>query len=160
MSSFSTSKRYKATATFIPYAIDRIRESFSADGFEVNQRAGSYNQAILEVTKGDLFKKAVGLKQGLEITFETDGDFVNVDAKGTVLKDQAIASTLTLLVAWPVLIPQIIGLIKQAGLDDKAIGIIDTAHAHFENEQPTFCTHCGGRITDNPTTCPHCGALL
>lgn len=160
MSTFSTSKSYKATETFIPYAVERIRDAFSADGFEISQKAGFYNKTIIEVTKGNLVKKVVGLKQGLQITFETSEGHVNVEAKVTVLKDQAIASTLTLLVAWPVLIPQVIGLIKQSGLDDKAIGIIDTAHAHFENEQPTFCTHCGGSITGNPTTCPHCGALL
>lgn len=160
MSTFCTSKRYEVSSTFIPYAIERIRETFSAEGFDINQKGESINKTVLEVTKGNLVKKAIGLKQGLEITFETNGRYIDVEAKGTVLKDQAIASTITLLLAWPVMIPQIIGLINQAGLDDKAIGIIDTAYATFTNEQLTFCTHCGGRVTGNPTSCPHCGAQL
>ncbi len=160
MSTFSTSKSYEVSSSFIPYAIERIRETFSAEGFDINQKGESINKTVLEVTKGNLVKKVVGLKQGLEISFETNGRYINVEAKGTVLKDQAIASTITLLLAWPVLIPQIIGLINQAGLDDKAIGIIDTAHANFINEQPSFCTHCGGKVKGNQKSCPHCGAQL
>ncbi len=160
MSTFSTSKSYEATATFIPYAIERVRESFEAEGFEVNQKAVSYNKTILEITKGNLVKKVVGLKQGLEVTFDTSVGNIDVEAKGTVLKDQLLASSISFFITWPVLIPQIIGLIKQAGLDDKAIGIIDTAYAIFTHEQPTYCTHCGARITGNHTTCPHCGTRI
>lgn len=160
MSTFSTTKSYKATASFIAYAIERVRESFAAEGFEVNQKAVSYNKTVLEITKGNLVKKVVGLKQGLEVSFESSGGNVDVEAKVTVLKDQLIATTLSLFVTWPIVIPQIIGLIKQSGLDDKAIGVVDTAYANYSNDQPTYCTHCGGRIIGNPTTCPHCGARL
>lgn len=160
MSTFSTSESYVASSTFIPYAIERLRESFSAEGFEVNEKDGTCNKTVLEVTKGNLVKKIVGLKQGLEISFEKEGDQINVEAKETVIKDQLIASSLTLFVTWPILIPQIIGLINQAGLDDKAIEIIDSAYTQFTDEKPTFCTHCGGRIAGNHLTCPHCGAQL
>ncbi len=160
MSTFRTNKSYEATATFIPLAVESISKAFSADGFDVNLESGASNKTILKVTKGNLVKKIVGLKQGLEISFENNGGHIDVIAKATVLKDQLIASTLTLFVSWPVLIPQIIGMINQSGLDDKAIGIIDTAYAYFIIEQPTYCTHCGSRLVGNPDTCPHCGARL
>lgn len=160
MSTFSTTKSFEAASSFIPFAIERVSESFSAEGFEINQKVGSYNKIILELTKGDLVKKIVGLKQGLEISFESSGSSVNVEVKGTVIRDQLIASAITLFVTWPVLIPQIIGLIKQAGLDDKAMGIIESAHAQFTSEKPAYCIHCGGRVIGNPSVCPHCGAQL
>lgn len=162
MSTFTTQKNYETTASFIPYAIAHIREVFSSEheGFDVNQKMASYNKAVLEVTKGNLVKKIVGLKQGLEIVLESDNEQVTVRVKGTVLKDQLIPTLLTLFVTWPVLIPQIVGLIKQSGLDEKAIGVIDTAYAYYKCLHPTYCTHCGGEITGNPEVCPHCGTRL
>lgn len=160
MSTFSTSKSYKASSSFIPYAIGCVRNSFSSEGFEITQNSVSFNKTVLVLTKGNLVKKVIGLKQGLEISFESNGDNILVEAKGTVLKDQLIASSLTLFVTWPVLIPQIIGLIKQSGLDDKAIGVVDTAHANFVYDNPTYCTSCGGRISGTASVCPHCGASL
>lgn len=160
MSTFTTTKSYETTTSFIPYAIERVRESFVVEGFEVNQKAVSYNKTILEITKGNLVKKVIGLKQGLEVTFESSGKNVNVGAKGTVIKDQLIASFLYLFITPVVIIPQIIGLIQQSGLDDKAFGVIDTAYAIFKYEQPTYCPHCGYRITGNPSICPHCGTQL
>lgn len=160
MSTFTSCKSYDASATFIPFAATRIRESFSADGFEINQKPGACNKTVLEVTKSNLFKSAVGLRQGLEITLENEGGRISVKVRGTVLKNQLIASTLSFFLFWPVIIPQIIGLINQSGLDDKAIGVIDAAYDTFANEHPTFCTKCGGQITGNPSCCPHCGASL
>lgn len=160
MSTFTSRKSYDASATFIPFAANRISEFFSADGFEINQKPGACNKTILEVTKSNLIKSAVGLRQGIEITLENEGGRIAVEVRGTVLKNQLIASTLSFCFFWPVIIPQIIGMIKQSGLDDKAIGVIDNAYDTFSNDHPTFCTHCGGRITGNPSTCPHCGANL
>ena len=160
MSTFSTSKSYKASSTFVPYAIECISDSFTSEGFEVSKKSISFNKSVIEVTKGNLVKKAIGLKQGLEISFESNGDSVLVEARGTVLKDQLIASSITLFVTWPVLIPQIIGLIKQSALDDKAIGVVDTAYANYTNQNPSYCTHCGGRISGPQPICPHCGTSL
>lgn len=160
MSTFTSCKSYDASATFIPFATTRIREFFSADGFEINQKAGACNKTVLEVTKSNLFKSAVGLKQGLEITFENEGGRIAVEVRGTVLKNQLVATTLSFFLFWPVIIPQIIGMIKQSGLDDKAIGVIDEAYDTFSSDHPTYCTNCGRRITGNPSHCPHCNASL
>ena len=127
MSTFTSFKSYDASATFIPFAATRIRESFSADGFEINQKPGACNKTVLEVTKSNLFKSAVGLRQGLEITLGNEGGRIAVEVRGTVLKNQLVASTLSFFFFWPVIIPQVIGMINQSGLDDRAIGVIDSA---------------------------------
>lgn len=160
MSTFTSCKSYPATATFIPFAVERIRTHFSSDGFHVDQKAGACNKTVLEVTKANLFTHAVGLRQGLKITLGNESGNITVEVRGTVLKNQMLASAISLFIAWPVIIPQIIGMIRQSGLDEKAIHVIDAAFDTFSQERPTFCTHCGGKVTGNPSRCPHCGADL
>lgn len=160
MSTFTTSVTFKVSPSFIPYAVNALKCDFEAKGFDFEKKTGTASKTIIEVTKGNLVKQVVGLKQGLEITFEQDGSNVNVAAKGIVVKNQLVATSLTLLASWVFIIPQIIGLIKQSKLDKEAITIIENAHASFESESPTFCTHCGGKVTSGTIICPHCGRAL
>lgn len=160
MSAFTSNKSYAAGATFIPYAVERIRNAFVSEGFEFSRKSDSYSRTVIQVTKGNLFVKAVGLKQGLEISFTNEDGRITVEARGTVLKDQFAASMLTLLVAWPVIIPQIIGMVRQSGLDEKVIGLTDAAYGEFCAENPSYCPHCGGKVSGNPVLCPHCGSVL
>lgn len=157
---FSTIRRYEVSPSFIPYAVDAVRDAFKAEGFEFSSKSDSFNRTVVNVVKGGLVKLVAGLRQGLEIVFEKDGCEVVVTVRASVLKDQIIAGYLSLFVVPPLLISQIVGLIRQSGLDDKAVGIVDTAHAKYCFERPSFCTHCGGRLTGDPERCPHCGARL
>ena len=160
MSRFDSSKRYEVSFSFIPSAVNAIKTVFEAEGFEFEKKSGTLSKTVIEVTKGDLVRQAIGLKQGLQITFEHDGQYVNVEAKGIVVKNQLIASAITLFVTWPVLIPQIIGLINQSKLDEKAIAVIDSAFASYNTDNGEFCTCCGARVSNGETHCPHCGAAL
>lgn len=160
MGTFSTSKLYTAGQELIPLACREIKKSFESEGFEYSVKSESYNQTVVIVTKGNLVKQAVGLKQGLEISFSYSDGTVSVEAKGTVLKDQAIASAITLLVTWPVLIPQIIGMINQSKLDEKVIEAVDKAYKECVMEKKVFCTHCGQEVTGVDGRCPNCGNIL
>jgi len=160
MGTFSTSKHYTAGKEFIPLACRGIKKNFESNGFEYSVKSESYNKTIVAVTKGNLVKQAVGLKQGLEISFSHSDGSVLVEAKGTVLKDQAIASAITLLYTPVVLIPQIIGMINQAKLDEKALDVVDGIYRDFSSEKPVFCTHCGHQVKEVNGRCPNCGNTL
>ena len=155
MGTFTSSKMYTAGQELIPIACREIKKSFEADGFEYAVKSESYNKTVVTVTKGNLFKQAVGLKQGLEISFTSSNGSVSVEAKGTVLKDQAIASAITLLVAWPVLIPQIIGMINQSKLDEKVLEAVDKAYNECRTATKVFCPNCGHEVVNG--VCPNCG---
>ena len=160
MSAFTNNKSYTAGSSFIPYAVERIRSTFESEGFEFSRKSDTFNRTVVAVTKGNLFKQAVGLKQGLEISFSNEGGRIDVEVRGTVLKDQLLASGIVLFVTWPVIIPQIIGMIRTSGLCERAVALVDAAYSDFCTERPSFCTHCGGRLTGNPGVCPHCGGIL
>ena len=160
MSTFVSTMSINAPQEFIPFACAKVKHSFESEGFDYQVKSESFNKTIITVTKGNLIKQAVGLKQGLEVSFTHDNGRIDIEAKGTVLKDQAIASALTLFVAWPVFIPQIIGMVKQSKLDERVIDTVVSAHSEFNASKPVFCTHCGKQVTTTSGVCPHCGNLL
>lgn len=161
MGTFTSSKTFIAGQEFIPHACRKIKEVFEADGFEYAVKSESYDKTVITVTKGNLVKQVVGLKQGLEISFSHSGGEILAEAKGTVIKDQAIASAISLIVYWPVAVAQIIGLIGQSKLDEKAIEVVEGAYSEFNNsEKPVFCTHCGHQVNGVNGKCPNCGNAL
>lgn len=107
MGQFESSARINAPQEFIPIACRKIRSVFEAEGFEYTIKTESFNKTVVLIAKGNLVKQVVGLKQGLEVIFVPENGNISVTAKGTVIKDQAIATVLSMLVAWPVLIAQI-----------------------------------------------------
>lgn len=160
MSTFKSTKSYEVSSSFIPSAVDAVRAALEREGFLFERKPGTYRKTVIEVTKENLVKHIVGLNQGLRISFESDGDRVQVEVQGIVVKNQLIASVISFVFFWPMIVPQIIGLIKQSRLDEKALAIVDTAYAAYVHDTPAFCTHCGGKVSVNDVRCPHCGAAL
>lgn len=161
MSTFRTNKHYKASATFIPYAVGRLRESFSAEGFSVSEKSFSLTRTVISVTKGNLLARAVGLKRELEIAIDRDGVDISVDIKAPVLKNDVAPAALSLLLSAPIiLLPAGIGIVRQPGLVGRAVEVLDSAFGSFVLEQPSFCPACGGGIYGNPARCPHCDHIL
>lgn len=160
MGRFESSTLFNAPQEFIPVACRKIKSEFEADGFDYAVKTESFNKTVVLVTKGNLVKQAIGLKQGLEITFKPECGMVSVNARGTVIKDQAIATILSMLVAWPVVIAQIIGLVNQSKLDEMAIETVTSAMAEYNEEKPVFCTHCGKKVKSTDGICPICGERL
>lgn len=160
MGRFESSTIINAPQEFIPVACRKIKGVFEAEGFEYTIKTESFNKTVVLITKGNLVKQVVGLKQGLEITFVPEYGNISVEAKGTVIKDQAIATALSMLVARPVIIAQIIGLINQSKLDERAIETVNSALAEYNMAKPIFCTHCGKQVKSTDGICPECGNRL
>lgn len=139
MGRFESSTIINAPQEFIPVACRKIRSAFEAEGFEYSIKTESFNKTVVLITKGNLVKQAVGLKQGLEITF--------VPGNGSI----------SVAVAWPVLIAQIIGLINQSKLDERVIETVKLALAEYNEVKPVFCTNCGKQVKSTDGLCPECG---
>lgn len=160
MGRFESSTIINAPQEFIPVACRKIRTIFEAEGFEYSIKTESFNKTVVLITKGNLVKQAVGLKQGLEISFVPENGKISIAAKGTVIKDQAIATALSLLVVWPVLIAQIVGLINQSKLDERVIETVNSALIEYNEVKPVFCTHCGKQVKSTGGICPECGCRI
>ncbi len=116
---------------------------------------------MLSMTKGGMFKTVVGLKTALNIDIKLVDGGLNVSMQVGAFGSQIIPTALTLLVAWPVIVPQIFGLVQQNKLDTEAYDVIEKAIRKYENTSAAvkgqFCVSCGAPLEAGSVFCPNCG---
>jgi len=163
-----------------PVSADLVRH-FQDRGYEAMGVRRPDDAWEISITKGGVFKAAVGLRTALKVELLPQPGATLVRAGAGVFGKQAVPTALTLFVAWPVLLTQAWGLINQAGLDDEAIKAAevslnrlarleaaqgkgpDAARSPFPDDRSDnqshspFCAGCGERQLDGSRFCPHCG---
>jgi hypothetical protein len=125
MGAFSINKTLYRDSKNIPSIAEQIRKEFVADGYEVRIDEPTTGQEIY-ISKGGLFKAALGLRSALKITMKPSRDG-NIDfyAGVSIIKQQLIPTIITMTLFSPVVIAQIWGMIKQSKLDEKALEIAE-----------------------------------
>ena len=73
MGLFSTTREFYGDASKIPYVAQEIGRAFMAEGYEV-QIDDPLEGNRMYITKGGLFKAALGLRSALEITMKSTGN--------------------------------------------------------------------------------------
>lgn len=169
MGTFKSIKTFHASPALIPGIAGDINSVFSSEGFQVNSLALAGGGYDISITKGGLFKAVLGLKSALKVAVQPRGNAIYVEAGVGIFGQQAIPTVITMFVAWPVLIPQIWGMVRQSKLDDRVIAIAEShiAHAQQARAQPTvlsaspatgiFCTSCGSEKYGEANFCAQCG---
>lgn len=168
-----------ANPTQIPYIAEMIENDFKQDGFSVTSQSDISGGYSLVMNKKGFFRTFFGLDQRLYVKIEASGDKILFDARSNIL-GKAILYLVLLIIAelvLPVLfllflameITYIIGLVKQAKLDNKALAIAEkfeslpqapTAPSESNAPQMAFCTSCGKSVPAGGAFCPECGAKL
>ena len=125
MGAFSIKKKLYGNSQNIPSIAEQIRKEFVTEGYEVRITEPSTGQEIY-ISKGGLFKAALGLRSALKITMKPSRDG-NIDfyAGVSIVKQQLIPTIITMTLFSPVVIAQIWGMIKQSKLDEKALEIAE-----------------------------------
>ena len=127
MGAFTTKKTLYGNASQIPSVAEKIRKAFVAEGYEVRIDNPANGQEIY-ITKGGLFKAALGLRSALKVIMKPSRDGnINFEAGVSVLKQQFVPTVITMCFFSPVVIAQIWGMIKQSKLDEKAVAIAERA---------------------------------
>ena len=127
MGAFTTKKTLYGNASQIPSVAEKIRKAFVAEGYEVRVDNPDRGQEIY-ITKGGLFKAALGLRSALKIIMRPSKDGnINFEAGVSILKQQFVPTVITMCFFSPVVIAQIWGMIKQSKLDEKAVDIAERA---------------------------------
>lgn len=171
MGTFNTKATLSGSSDLIPAIADRICTAFAADGYEVNRENLMSGGVDISVTKGGLFKAALGMKTALKITLIPQGnDSIAFDAGVGIFGQQVVPTIIMWFFAWPVLITQIWGMVQQSKLDDKALAIAQSVVAehgapyrHGAFDRPAggkFCTGCGSPLPPGGKFCPNCGAKV
>ena len=168
MSAFNTKKILNGDPSLIPTIVNKLQEKFQADGYEVTMDALSSGGYDISITKGNVFKAILGMKTALKITLLPQGGNISFDAGIGIFGRQVVPTLVMWYVAWPVLLTQIWGLVKQSKLDDEALRIaeevIDTNDnggvASANTNRDKFCTNCGTRNAESANFCSGCGRHL
>ena len=156
-----------------------FREYFERKGYSVTTER-TLDGGFISMTQGGIFRTISGMKTGLNITIAQMPGSISVSMKIGIFGKQIVPAAIAMLVFWPILIPQIYGLVQQNKLDKEAYGVIEAAiHAQEstvasipENTafcmfcgatmpaDADFCTSCGKRIRKEAVVCPACGIEL
>jgi hypothetical protein len=168
MGTFKTTKTLYAPASLIPGIANEIDTVLSDEGYEVNSESligGGYD---ISITKGNIFKAALGMKTALKVDIQPQNNSIYIEAGVGIFGQQVIPTIISYFFLWPVLLTQIWGMVKQSKLDDRAIAIAEDYIArnqgNFVGVTATaggkFCTSCGKSQSAEAHFCGNCGNKL
>lgn len=163
---FGSKRIFNSSPALIPPLAEALERQLVAEGYEVKTEGIVTGGMQVSLSKGGMFKKVAGLKTALNVKITPSGNSILVDASIGVFGQQLIPSAITLLVFWPMIIPQIWGLVQQSQLDDHVMSIITQVLGELRGNgtaqdvsKGLFCPSCGARVGGGKF-CQECGAKL
>ena len=164
MALFHSTRAFDATDEFIPAALKSLQDQFEAKGFRFRVKSESLHRTVVEVQRGGLLHQAVGLRNGLEITFTRREGSTVVEVRDCLIENQLIGPAIIFRylpqLRIPVAITDGIGLIMQANLPSQAMDAIEGAYAMQTGEHRVYCPYCGAPISREDGVCDACGKSI
>lgn len=161
MGIFHSTKEYRATTEQMGTVMRAVCDTLKAEGYEVDSQALSSGGIDISITKGNTFQAVIGMRSALKIKVvqSAQGSYT-ADASVGIFGQQAVPSAIMLFIAWPIIIPQIWGMIQQSKLDDHVLDLIQKELDRSDTpsgEEAVFCTHCGHKLKSGDRFCSGCG---
>ena len=180
MALIDSTRIYTTQVQDIDSILDYCETYFTAKDYKVSKEQLA-NGGFISITNSGIFKSISGMSTGLNITLTQMKGAISVSMKVGIFGKQLVPTAISMLLFWPMLIPQIYGLVKQYNLDTETYGVIEAAikecEAPYSNnidedtafcpfcgvKTPTsakFCVSCGKRIAEESTVCTKCGVEI
>ena len=164
---FSSTRIFNVSPNLIQPIAQDVAKQLSAEGYETQLDGSLGNNVQVSISKGGMFKKVVGMKTALNLMLTDEGDCIKAKTEVGIFGLQAIPTAITMLFWWPMLIPQIVGLVKQSKLDSHVMELIDSAMVQLGTratlgdvaKNGVFCPNCGVRVSGGKF-CAECGSRL
>ena len=172
MSIFQSNKHIAVKVPNLVPIGDELMEHFREKEYEVIGEQTANHGWHISIHKGGVFKSITGTKTALNIEIEPTSTGVDVKAGVGIFGLQAVPTAISMLVFWPLLIPQIWGIVQQSKLDDEAISCVEQSlklHNADGAQQITsiatshegvYCTHCGALLSTASFFCSQCGTKI
>ena len=153
----------------------RIADVLGNDDFEV-QKMGSGDDVYVQVRKGGLLHKVVGMDQALTVHMQKTGTSTSISQGQAEWMSKAASMGIGALVLWPFAVTSAVGIYSQNKLPGRIWKIIDdyaiTQGAPvgvqtgemgtpiMGTEQGMHCPHCGATNPQESKFCNACGTKL
>jgi hypothetical protein len=172
LGAFSSSKAIPImVADLGPVANDLVLH-FRQKGYETSAQPTLTGGWDVSITKGGIFKSVIGTKTALKIAITSGRSQTDVRASVGIFGLQAVPSAISLLLFWPLLVTQILGLVRQSHLDEEAMSCVEdslkaratkgegaVASAPASSQQ-RYCVECGAANVPGAVFCVKCGNKL
>ncbi len=157
-----------------PVARD-VMQYFESRDYQVSGKQTDTQGWLVSVHKGGGFKQIMGMQSALNIQIEPTSAGTLAKAGIGIFGQQAIPTVLTMFIAWPVIIPQIWGLVQQSNLDEEALTAVQQSLIAHAGKTPgagapsaspaaaegtKFCTSCGAELPGSARFCAQCGTEM
>lgn len=164
---FSSTRVFNVSPNLIQPIAEDVATQLTAEGYDVDVESSLGNDVQISLSKGGMFKKVLGLQTALNVMLSDQGDCIKAEATVGIFKQQVIPTLIMLFITWPVIVTQIVGLVKQSHLDDHIMELIDSAISQLGAKvalkkvakNGAYCPNCGARISGGKF-CSECGEKL
>lgn len=157
MAIFTTRKTIDSGAKHIASISQAISQHFLEKGYDVNNDSLLSGGEEIHITKGGVFKELLGLRTSLNISLVPIGHNLDFNAGIGIFGQQFIPTVISMFFAWPVILTQTWGMVRQSYLDKEAYEV--ALEAALKAETLT-CPQCSAHISLHAAFCPQCGSKL
>lgn len=161
MGVFKSTQTFHASPDIIPTVVGYVCDALKQEQYEVHSELLTSGGAGISITKGGVFKAVIGMKTALKVNIIPNGNTFIAEASVGIFGQQAIPTAITMLVAWPVIIPQIWGLIQQSQLDEHVLDLISrSVDKNRGSSIALFCPNCGHKLNADDKFCGECSEKI
>lgn len=159
---YSKTKLFSIPSSHIHNMAEAVSNRFSMEGYEIQTTNMMNGGCEVSVTKGGVFRTVLGLRSSLNVTLTPQQGGIFFDAHVGIFGQSVIPTLITLFIAWPVILPQIWGMIQSAALDDQALEAAEqyAQTINVNTGHQDFCPHCGKPAHEGASFCPYTGMKL
>lgn len=133
MGVFETERSFPDGGQDVGAALADVAATFRKKEYEVRIEQ-SDDGLSASFSKGGNFQAVAGLKTALRLKVWRAGDRIRAKTSVGLFELQALPTAITFLIAWPVALAQIWGLVKQAKLDEEVLQAFEKALKKTANE--------------------------
>jgi len=127
MSAFKSERLIPISVTDLGSVARELTEHFKQRNYQVECMQSPDGAWEVGITRGNVFKAVLGLKSAMKVKLEACPQGTMVHARVGIFGKQAVPTAISMFVAWPVLLTQIWGMIREAELDNEAVKVVEVS---------------------------------
>lgn len=162
MSIYSKTRLFTIPSSHIHNMAEAVSNRFSMEGYEIQTTDMLNGGREVSITRGGMFRTVLGLRSSLNVTLTPQQGGIFFDAHVGIFGQTIIPMLIAYFITWPVILPQIWGMVQSASLDDQALEAAEqfaqTVNSSIMHQ--VFCPHCGKPAHEGAAFCPFTGMKL